>query len=83
MTYKVKSWHVCGSELGRNTCLCEILYIVSGFPQFSIGPSAFFKCSFRDEMKMSQISFVVMRNSISMFSFPGSHIVFLQKYMLL
>ena len=30
-------------------------------------------------MRMSQISFVVMKNSISMLSFPSSHIVFSSK----
>ena len=55
------------------------LYTLSGFPLFSIGPSVSSKCSFRNEMLISQISFVVMGNSINMLSFPCSHIVFSSK----
>jgi len=55
------------------------------FVQFSsiqLDPVFSSKCSFKNEMQMSQISFVVTRNSISMPSFLSSHIIFLQKYML-
>jgi len=59
------------------------LYTLSSFPLFSIVPSVFSECLFRNEMLMSKISFVAMGNSINLFSFPTNHIVFLQKCILL
>jgi len=56
------------------------LYTLSGFPLFSIGPSVSSKCSFRNKMLISRISFVATGNSINMLSSPKSHIIFfLQK----
>ena len=75
MTYKVESWHICGLELGWNAYMCEILYTLSSFPLFD-WTQCFLLMLFRKWIRMSQISFVVMRNSISMLSFPSSHIFF-------
>ena len=64
--------------LFEDTNLCEIDTLRVIFSYF-VGPSVSSKCSFRNEMLTSKISFMVMGDFISRLSFPGKRIVFHSK----